>query len=355
MVIVNKGEFGGFEMKKRPTTIELFCGAGGMSEGFRQAGFEILIANDNWDAALETYKANHPKTKVIHGDIRDKTIKGEIIGTAKGRRVDIIIGGPPCQSFSKSGLRKGIQDPRGTLFQDFIDVIREVKPRVFLMENVRGLYSANNGKAFKTIMNEFDKTGYTVSYEILDAADYGVPQFRQRLFLIGYRNGKKFKFPLPTHGTSGQSRISGKEVLKMKPFVTVQDSIGSMNEKGQPLTGRYAHLLSDIPEGMNYSHFTKERGYKKPIFKWRSKFWYFLLKIDRKRPSLTIQANPGLNTGPFHWENRRLTINEIKRLQSFPDNYNIVGGNGSAWRQVGNAVPPLLAKVLAEEIKKQLL
>lgn len=244
-----------------------------------------------------------------------------------------------------------MSDEKGQLFKRYLDYINVIKPKAFILENVRGLVSSNQGEDFKNILQHFDETGYTIYWKILDAANHGVPEFRQRLFIIGFRERIKFDFPSITHDDPNE--LSSTLFSDRKPFVTVSDAIADLADiaDAPTLTGKYSHLLPEIPEGMNYSHYTRERGHSNPQFGWRTKFWYFLLKTDRSKPSLTIQAYPGNNTGPFHWKNRRLAIEELKRIQSFPDWLSIKKSYMVGHRLVGNAVPPLLAEAVGTQIR----
>jgi DNA (cytosine-5)-methyltransferase 1 len=344
-----------FSLNTHPLNcISLFSGALGLDLGLHAAGFTTKLCLDFDEDAYKVAKHNLPELPYLCKDITKVSVK-EIISEARVQRgeVDLLVGGPPCQPFSKSGQRNGLKDSRGLLFKHYIEILEGLQPRAFILENVRGMFSSNQGKDLETILSEFKKTGYEVSGAILDAANYGVPQFRQRLFLVGFKERIHFKFPEITYGDASNADLFSKI---LDPFITVEEAIGDLVGKvrGMPFTGKYKKLLPPIPEGLNYSYFTKERGHNKPLFEWRSKFWYFLSKIDRKKPSLTIQAQPGNNTGPFHWENRRLDIQEIARLQTFPDWYEFPVSYMKAHKLIGNAVPCLLAYKLGLSIKRAL-
>lgn len=333
-------------------TVSIFSGILGIEIGLDRAGFDTVFALDFDNACKEIIEENNGHLSsfpYVCTDI-NKLTPEEILQQSgfKPGEIDLLAGGPPCQSFSKSGLRKGVEDEKGMLFKRYLDYLDVMKPKAFLLENVRGLYSSRKGEDFKLIKRRFKDAGYTLYWKILDAANYGIPQFRQRLFLVGFKDRKKYSFPIPSHGDGNG--------LSEKPFVNVEQAFSDLDgdDPELPFTGKYKHLLEDIPEGMNYSFYTEERGHPDPIFKWRSKFWYFLLKIDRTKPSLTIQAYPGNNTGPFHWENRRLSVGELKRLQTFPDWFKINKSYRIAHRVLGNAVPPLLAEVIGNSIAEAL-
>ena len=337
--------------KGNKSCISVFSGILGLEMGLHEAGFATKLAMDIDEGAKETVALNFPELDYVIKDIADVT-PSFILGKAgfeKGE-IDFLAGGPPCQPFSKSGLRKGLNDMKGLLFQHYIDLLVRLEPRAFILENVRGIASSRNGEDWNKILSEFRKTRYTLYWKVLDAANFGVPQFRQRLFLVGFKKRIRFSFPQKTHGHA--SEAGG----RLKPFVTVQDAIGDLQcvRDYPPYRGKYAHLLKDIPEGLNYSYYCKERGYANPLFRWRSKFWNFLLKIDRNRPSLTIQACPGNNTGPFHWENRKLGVSELKRLQTIPDWFEMNGSYVRKHRHIGNAVPPLLAYKIGIQVAEAL-
>jgi DNA (cytosine-5)-methyltransferase 1 len=331
--------------------VSLFSGILGLELGLHKAGFATKLAIDIDESAKETATLNFADLDYVVGDVSDVTASFVLdrIGCRRGK-IDLLSGGLPCQPFSKSGLRKGLNDHRGLLFQHYIQLLMSLKPKAFLLENVRGIVSSRNGQDFREIISEFLKTGYTLYWRVLDAANYGVPQFRQRLFIVGFRESIAFSLPQKTHKEKDDAG-KGRPIL-----VTAEDAIADLPDVGNypPYKGKHVHLLKGIPEGLNYSYYCKERGHSTPMFKWRSKFWNFLFKMDRRRPSLTIQAYPGNNTGPFHWENRKLGINELKRLQTIPDWFEMKGSYLTKHRHIGNAVPPLLAYKIGLEISKAL-
>lgn len=342
-------------MKNGIKTLSLFSGAGGLDIGFHKAGFDIIgcveIEKKYCDTLMENRNRGNyfnPKAKIFCQDIREFDATQFL-----GDGIECVIGGPPCQPFSAAGRRAGgvpgIQDERGMLFESYCKVLRVLKPKVFIFENVYGLKGANAGEPWKEIVSSFSALGYSIKSEILDAADYGVAQHRERLILVGTLE-KNFTFPEPTNGpdsSTGDALVSIWDVVKDLPE--------EKETEQEPLGGMYGHLLPLVPEGLNYSFFTKEMGYPEPYFAWRSKFHDFLYKADRNKPSRTLKAQPGKFTGPFHWNNRHFTIGELKRIQSFPDDYVITGNNNQIIAQIGNSVPPQLAYVLAVSIKEQVL
>lgn len=337
--------------------ISLFSGMGGLDLGLKRAGFKVLIHIDNDPYCIKTLQENWKESIIVNEDI--SKLKGESIlkkvKFEKGK-IDLIAGGPSCQPFSRSneGKRRGTKDARGLMIFEFARLVNEIRPRAFIMENVAGLLSSNKGKDFKNLLEYYKKIKYNVHFKILNAANYGVCQKRKRLFLVGFRDEADFKFPIQTYGEDA------------KPFITLKEVIGDLDEKikhdgRKTIGGKHGYLINKIPPGMNYLYYTKEFGYKKPLFKDRSKFWTFLLKLNPNDLSTTIQAQPWNSVGPFHWNNRRLTLLEIKRIQSIPDGYFVSGEReygseygSNAWKQLGNAVPPKLGYAVAKEVKKSL-
>jgi DNA (cytosine-5)-methyltransferase 1 len=348
------------KLKKRDgkyPSISIFSGILGIELGLERAGFSTVFASDfdkHCKDVIEDNRDVFGEFPYLCEDITKLSPERilELSGLKPGEAA-MLAGGPPCQPFSKSGLRKGGADDKGQLFKRYLDYLQVIKPRAFILENVRGMVSSNKGEDFRNILEHFDETGYTIYWKILDAANHGVPEFRQRLFIVGFRDRIRFSYPEIEHSNPDEPQSS---LLDKPPYVTVGEALEGLpeNVKGPLLSGKYSHLLADIPEGMNYSHYTERRGHPDPLFEWRSKFWYFLLKTDRSKPSLTIQAYPGNNTGPFHWENRRMAVQEIQRIQSFPDWLKINKPYMAGHRLVGNAVPPLLAESVGIQIKKAL-
>lgn len=341
--------------KPQLKTLSLFSGAGGLDIGFHAAGYEIVACveiDQNYCKTLEANKGSD-KTFGVNTQIICEDVRKFDATRFKRHGIECIIGGPPCQTFSAAGRRSGgvlgTSDARGRLFQSYCEILDILKPSVFVFENVYGLPGANNGGPWREIVAAFQSHGYELKADVLDAADYGVPQHRERLIMVGFRSGR-FDFPLPTHGPD--SRTS-------KPLRTVAEAIADMQEPGEKerddLGGLYGHLLPLVPPGLNYAFFTREMGYPEPIFAWRSKFHDFLYKVDPASPCRTIKAKPGKFTGPFHWNNRHFTPAELKRLQSFPDDYTIAGNYGRVVEQIGNSVPPLLAQVIATSVREQLI
>ena len=344
--------------ESRGVAISLFSGAGGLDLGAERAGYHVRAAVEyDRDAAL-TMEKNFPElaAPVIQADILDTPTR-DILRAAglKGReRPELLIGGPPCTPFSKSGFwlewkRQGL-DPDASLLQAYTRVLAEAKPRAFVLENVYALTYNNKASrpAFTRLLKELHEAGYEFNHRVLNAADYGVPQARPRLFIVGVRRGGKVpELPEPTHGGSWERRATGNIE---QPHVTAGEALAGLVTDPEPVRGSWGHLLPGIPPGDNYLHYTAERGHPNPQFKWRSRYWSFLLKLDPNKPAPTIQAQPGPNVGPFHWESRRLRVAEVKRLFTFPDEFELVGSRNRVQAQLGNSVPPLLAQRVIEQV-----
>jgi len=319
--------------------------------------------------AVTTLEAN-TSWPVIAEDIHDVT--SDAILTRAGLRVgdaDLLVGGPPCQPFSKSGYwasgdTRRLDDPRASTLEQFLRVLRDTLPKTFLIENVPGMGYKGKDEGLDFLrrwidtINEQVGTRYSVSRQIINAVDHGVPQERERLFLVGHREGRDFQFPAPTHARYDPDSAARLALDDLEPCRTAWDALADIEEDaGDPelaLTGKWADLVPSIPEGANYLYHT-DRGDGLPLFGWRRRFWHFLLKLAKDRPSWTITAQPGPATGPFHWGNRRLSRTELRRLQTFPEEFQILGDLRSAQKQLGNAVPSALAEVLGHAIRAQLL
>lgn len=365
--------------------IDLFAGCGGLSTGFEMAGFNIPLAIEKDEWASETYKFNHPNTKVITGDITqitdlDSLLKGNI-------KVDGIIGGPPCQGFSLSGNRDK-KDPRNSLFMDFIRFVNHFKPSFFMMENVPGILSMENAKGESVkdlILSEYDKAGYNVAYKILNAAEYGVPQCRTRVIFIGIRKDLIFipdeLYPSPTY--LGDDQITIDEAIMDLPVIKSGEGTESQpysckaitdyqkwargdckavyNHIAMRHTSRLIERFKVIPQGKSIAdvpaeHMQRKRG-DASITSGKT-FSQNNMRPFGNRPSPTIAASFQSNFIHPHF-NRNYTAREAARLQSFPDSYIFKGKrttmswekNLSQYQQIGNAVPPLLAKALAKNIQ----
>lgn len=331
-------------------TLSLFSGGGGLDIAFHDSGFEIVQMVELEAKYTQTLQKNSQPGKLLEGS-KPICIDIKHYSPDPDLQVDFIIGGPPCQTFSAAGRRAagvtGTTDSRGKLFQEYVRILKSLQPKGFLFENVYGITSANGGEAWQEIKDAFQEVGYNIYFRILDAADYGIPQHRERLFIVGLKHGK-YLFPYPTHGFDS---------LDQRPYYSAAKAVkgADTSDIETGLGGRFGHLLDDIPPGLNYSFYTKEMGYPNPIFSWRSKFSDFLYKADPDVPVRTIKAQGGQYTGPFSWDNRRFSISELKRLQTIPDEYEIVGNRQVAIEQIGNSVPPQLGRILALSILDQVM
>jgi DNA (cytosine-5)-methyltransferase 1 len=351
--------------KSPPKVVSLYSGAGGLDYGFEAAGFETALTNDFDHDSCETLRLNRPWPVIERSIFEVPT--GEILETAGAKvgEVDVLIGGPPCQPFSKSsywvrGDAARLNDPRAATLDAYLRVLEGLQPRAFLLENVFGIAYSEKNEGLQLLLrkiadiNRRTGTRYRPVAAVLNAAWFGVPQLRERFFLIAARDGSPFVFPKAAFAAP----IEGHRALGTLPsYRTVWDALADVHpssDEDLQLRGKWAGLLPSIPEGQNYLHHT-DRGEGMPLFGWRRRYWNFLLKLAKRLPSWTIQAQPGPSVGPFHWENRRLSHRELCRLQTFPDDVQVFGARTSVQRQIGNAVPSLLAEVLAREIKTQLL
>lgn len=332
--------------------LSFFTGAGGLDLGFEQAGFETVYATDHDPDSCATLQLNAGRHLSAGMQVECADIL-KIDPAKLPQGIDLVIGGPPCQSFSASGRRAGGAagrlDQRGNLFQAYCRIIARVQPKAFVFENVRGILGTNKGEDWKAIVESFGRLGYAISYRLLDALDYGTPQQRERMFLVGHKLGRDFLFPEPTHGpdsANSQPHVTAGEALH---GVSSEERLDSLKLEG----GKYSHLLELVPPGQNYLFFTAKRGYPKPIFAYRSRFSDFLYKASPALPIKTLIASPGKYTGPLHWENRYFSLAEYKRLQGFPDDYAFSGGRDDVIRQIGNSVSPKIAYQLALAIAAQ--
>jgi DNA (cytosine-5)-methyltransferase 1 len=347
-----------------PKCVSLFTGAGGFDIGLAAAGFNVVFSTDIEPLCKLTYQApdNFGPDAAFHvGNISD--VSRELIETTSDETLDdldLLVGGPPCPPYSKSRFYRkdkprGINDPVGDeTLRGYLRLLEELRPRAFLFENVAGFAYKVHPEGFELLRETAQRLGYSVSFEVLNAADYGVPQIRQRFIMVGVK-GRKFEFPSPTHmdpekwdgslfGARLPSWRTAGEALREL------DTEANADDDGHFAGGQFNSLLKQIPPGDNYLYFTEKRGHPNPVFKWRSRYWSFLLKLSPDKPSWTIQARRSNNMGPFHWRSRILRIEEVKRLQTFPDGWFLAGTVEQQWRQVGNAVPPRLAEYLGRAI-----
>ena len=341
-----------------------------MDYGFEAAGFRTAVTVEADATCCNTLRANTSRmqTTVIERSIFDVP-SSEMLAAARAEpgQIDVLIGGPPCQPFSKSGYwahgdTRRLDDPRADTLSAYMRVVEEVRPRAVVLENVGAIAFDGKNEALSLLLRRFREinrahgTKYEPVYQVLSAASYGVPQLRERFFLVASADGAPFQFPNATH--CSEEEQESEESLLLQPHRTAWDALGNVApdaDEDLEMRGKWAKLLPTIPEGMNYLHHTERGEGGLHLFGWRRRYWSFLLKLAKNRPSWTIQAQPGPATGPFHWDNRLLSHRELCRLQTFPDHVRITGNHAAVQKQVGNAVPSLLAEVIARAVGTQLL
>ncbi len=346
--------------------IDLFCGAGGLSLGFQQAGFNIIVGVDNEPVALETFEYNHKGSVALNADLSQQETFDLILKTAGDKKIDVIIAGPPCQGFSLTGPRN-FDDPRNKLYLAVIEMVQQYQPKGFIIENVPGMATMYNGQVKDEVLRRFNEMGYNIACQILKACDYGVPQMRKRLVFMGVRKDiGEPHFPEPSFGPGTE-----------RPYRTCRDAISDLptreNELGEnsdsyngPATTEYQKLMRGnssvlynhvatnhkqfvketialVPEGGNYKDLPEGVGESR-------KFHMAWTRLNGNAPARTVDTG---HRNIFHYElNRIPTVRESARIQSFPDNFIFKGTRTKQDRQVGNAVPPLLGQALAEELLK---
>jgi DNA (cytosine-5)-methyltransferase 1 len=338
--------------------VSLFSGCGGLDLGVKRAGFEIVFASDIEPLCALSHARNFRGVPFHTGSVSE--VSAEVLSAHIGRaKIDLVVGGPPCPPFSKSRFYRkekprGLKDPVGLeTFDGYLNVLEALRPRAFILENVAGLAYDVHRESLDHVLRRARGLGYTTKWRVLNAADFGVPQIRERCFVVGLLGDAAFEFPPPTHAKEPEQR-------SIRPWKSAGEVLADLDtdenasDEGHFAGGKHHDLLKLVPPGENYLHFTKERGHPSPKFRWRSRYWSFLLKLSPTMPSWTIQARRSNNMGPLHWRNRILRIAEVKRLQTFPDSWFLSGTVEQQWRQVGNAVPPLLAERVARAVAEQI-
>lgn len=345
-------------METKYTVLDLFCGCGGLSLGFEMAGFDVKLAIDNWEDALVTYRRNHKGGKTLNADLLNlnpKDVEQEI-GI---HDIDVIIGGPPCQGFSVAGKRI-IDDDRNKLYKSFVRFVEHYQPKAFVMENVPNILSIGGGAVKDAILSDFSTLGYTVTYKVLIASDYGVPQNRKRAIFVGLREKKEFEFPqkqiekpvttfealsdLPEGSIVDGSTYPSEPLSDYQAFCR-KESDKLYNHQITEHIAETKRIIAMVPDGGNYKNLPEEMwSLRKVHIAWT--------RMNSQKPCFTI------DTGHFHHfhykYNRVPTVRESARIQSFPDSFIFIGGKGSQLRQVGNAVPPLMSKAIAEQLKQSI-
>jgi DNA (cytosine-5)-methyltransferase 1 len=345
------------------TAIDLFSGCGGFSFGFQEAGFKVALGVDNTEVALKTFAKNHENSKTLNLDLHLDSAIDEIEESVKGLKIDVIIAGPPCQGFSLTGTRNE-NDSRNTLFNAVFRVAARLDPQAIIIENVPGLLNMYNGKAKTEIIRLCDEMGYTCNPKILFAPEYGVPQIRKRVFFVALKKDLGiFEFPEKLHDETNYITCEqaigdlpdlqhslGEEKMPYDkaPFTGYQKVMRNgnkfiTNHVGTTHTEHVISVISLVPEGGNHKDLPPGVGDSR-------KFNEAWTRYHSKKPSKTIDTG---HRNHFHYKwNRVPTVRENARLQSFPDHFVFLGNKTEQNRQVGNAVPPLLGKVLAEQLLK---
>jgi len=343
--------------------VDLFSGCGGLSKGFMDAGYDVLLGVDHDKDSLKTFKLNHENSEVLNLDLFDISSIKKIKKALGGIIPDVIVGGPPCQGFSLTGKRN-FDDKRNQLYLSMIEAVKELKPKAFLIENVPGVARLYGGKVKDEIISRLTKLGYTVNMQILTAADYGVPQIRKRLVFVGLKN-KKFTFPEPIH--KPENYLTTSDAIsdlpsREKDFGEEKDKYSKeaktiyqkkmrggsnilFNHVASNHTDLVKSIISQVPNGGNHKDLPEGVGGNR-------KFNEAWTRYHSNKPSRTIDTG---HRNHFHYKyNRVPTVRENARLQSFPDDFEFVGPRTSQNRQVGNAVPPLLGFAIAKQLLKYL-
>lgn len=358
--------------KNKLTCLDLFSGAGGLSRGFYDAGYNVVLGVDYDEAALKTFKKNHGCAEAMKLDLFDHKNIDIIIDFLEKNNIklDVLVGGPPCQGFSIAGPRD-MNDKRNSLYLAMVELADRVKPQAVVLENVPGMLQINNGIGAKRVVEDFAKIGYKMVPKLLYAPDYGVPQIRKRVFFVGLRDSEEeFDFPeamidkekyvtcedaicdLPSLQTSEGEIIYGDEIqdYASEPVTEYQkqmrkNSVKLYNHIGSVPIEKTKKMISMVPEGKNYKALPEE-------YRCLYKYNEALTRYHSKRPSLTINTG---HRSHFHYKYNRIpTVRESARLQSFPDDFIFFGNKSQQYKQVGNAVPPILGQVVATKLKEYL-
>ncbi|WP_114892280.1 DNA cytosine methyltransferase [Haemophilus haemolyticus] len=342
--------------------IDLFSGCGGLSFGFEQAGFECLLGVDIEQSALDTFAYNHKHAKALNLDLSEDSSIDIIIEQIGNKKVDLIVAGPPCQGFSLTGKRDE-SDKRNKLFYSVFKLAEKIKPKYIVIENVPGIKTLYNGRARNAIINEFNRLGYSNSEKLLYAPDYGIPQIRKRMFFVGILNGSTFNFPPPTHTPSNYVTCEqaigdlpslegtlGEDISEYKSepnshyqILMRRGSNKLFNHVGTKHSDLVISVIKQVPEGGNYKDLPPGVGESR-------KFNEAWTRYHSKKPSRTIDTG---HRNHFHYKWDRIpTARENARLQSFPDTFIFKGNKTQQYRQIGNAVPPLLGFAIGTSIMK---
>ena len=347
--------------------VDLFAGVGGLSYGFSKLDeFEIILANEIETDISKAYSLNHPGVNMINCDIND--LKEDVIREAIGDNViDVVVGGPPCQSYSTLGKRQ--MDDRANLFMQYKRVLSIIKPRAFVFENVTGILSMDKGNLFKNIQREFEELGYELKHKVLNAADYGVPQQRERVILVGFLNGNNYEYPMPMYGDNLIPHVTLKDAIGDLPVIgsgqtkneyatdvsnaflefVRKNGTTELTEHSAPKNGEHLiRIMQALKDGQSKDDLPEEIRPKSGYGNTYAKLWW-------EKPSTTITRNfacPSSSRCIHPRDSRAMSIREGARLQSFPDDYQFYGADGMKRLEIGNAVPPLLSLAIANEMLK---
>lgn len=349
---------------KKYNVVDLFAGVGGLSYGFSSLeNFNIIFANEIEKDISIAYKLNHPNVEMLNCNIVDIN-EEKIKQILDNKKIDLLVGGPPCQSYSTLGKRK--MDDRANLFKEYKRILKILNPLAFVFENVVGILSIDKGRLFTIIKNEFEELGYKLKYKVLNAVDFGVPQNRERVILVGFKNFNNFEYPTPTHGEN------------LKPYITLEESIGdlpsiksgqsatkynyeanndflkfvransnNLTEHNAPKNGEHLiKIMEALKDGESKDDLPENLRPKTGYGNTYAKLWW-------KKPATTITRNfacPSSSRCIHPRDSRAMTIREGARLQSFPDDYLFYGSDSMKRLEIGNAVPPLLSKAIAKQI-----
>lgn len=348
--------------------LDLFCGAGGMSYGMhKNPNFKTVVALDIEERLAKTLKMNMPEVEVVIGDIKDSSIKEKIVNLSKEHKVNMIIGGPPCQGYSLKGKKLGIDDPRNYLFREYLNLVKQLKPDVFVIENVKSLLSTSKGWFKEEITSAIQEMGYNVEVGVLTASDFGVPQTRERAIFIACKS-KKIPIPTPTV----QTPVTVRDAIEDLAYL--ESNEGAFEQKySTEATSQYQKTMRKGSQKLynhkasNHAKIAIEKLKMIPpekgkeclpqdlLGKQKFNSTWCRLKWDEPSPTIDTRfdaASNGTNNHPFL--NRAITPREAARLQSFDDNYIFYGTKVAVRTQIGNAVPPLMAKAIADKIDKEL-
>lgn len=348
--------------------IDLFAGVGGLSYGFsKMSEFNIIAANEIEKDISIAYTLNHPDVTMLNNDINNLT-EDILFDATKGQKIDVVVGGPPCQSYSTLGKRQ--MDERANLFMQYKRILKILKPKAFVFENVVGILSMNHGRLFEQIKAEFEEIGYNLKYDILDAVNYGVPQHRERVILVGFKGKNPFVYPEKTHGVGKKPYVTLKEAIGDLPeiksgqqstkylkeadndflkFVRTGDQ--ELSEHVAPKNGEHlVRIMEALKDGQSKDDLPEDIRPKSGYGNTYAKLWW-------DKPSTTITRNfacPSSSRCIHPRDSRAMSIREGARLQSFPDNYKFYGSDGMKRLEIGNAVPPLLSVAIAKQMAEAL-